>query len=112
MKVFSLEAVDSQSHQLSPSNNYKCSQSAKERVKGNLSMDHRDCGVVTCILNSSTILSSGWSSTIATISTRTAYMPLVSNKSPITWYVPVIGSKKSGPYTDILSIVALFISST
>jgi hypothetical protein len=40
---------------------------------------------VTCILNSSTILSVGGVLPIATASTLIVYSPLVSNKLPITW---------------------------
>lgn len=42
-------------------------------------------GVVTCILNSSAILSVGGVLPIATVSTLTVYSPLVSNKLPSTW---------------------------
>lgn len=42
-------------------------------------------GVITCILNSSAILSVGCVLPIATASTLTIYSPLVSNKLPSTW---------------------------
>ena len=42
-------------------------------------------GVITCILNSSAILSVGGVLPIAVTSTLTVYSPLASNKLPSTW---------------------------